>query len=55
MDDTPRSFMDDNTPHPQRDEWLVGQRYLSAASMGPLLEKRPHRETKEVTAELQAA
>jgi hypothetical protein len=38
---------------------LVGRRYLSAASMGPLLEKRLHRDTnprdKEVTAELVAA
>jgi transposase-like protein len=25
----------------QNDEWLVGRRYLSAASMGPLLEERP--------------
>jgi hypothetical protein len=24
----------------QNDEWLVGRRYLSAASMGPLLEER---------------
>ena len=29
----------------QNDEWLVGRRYLSAASMGPLLEERPHRHT----------
>ena len=27
----------------QNDEWLVGRRYLSAGSMGPLLEERPHR------------
>jgi putative transposase len=39
----------------QNDEWLVGRRYLSARAMEPLLEKRLHRETKEVTAELQAA
>jgi putative transposase len=25
----------------QNDEWLVGRRYLSAASMGPLLKERP--------------
>jgi putative transposase len=28
----------------QNDEWLVGRRYLSAAAMEPLLEKRLHRE-----------
>src|SRR5918911_1605595 len=39
----------------QNDEWLVGRRYLSAASMGPLLEERPHRHTDEEVLELQAA
>src|SRR6188472_2392424 len=39
----------------QNDEWLVGRRYLSAASMGPLLEERPHRETDEEVLELQPA
>jgi putative transposase len=39
----------------QNDEWLVGRRYLSARAMEPLLEKRLHRNTKEVTPELQAA
>jgi hypothetical protein len=34
---------------------LVGRRYLSAASMGPLLEERPHRETDEEVLELQPA
>ena len=29
----------------QNDEWLVGRRYLSAAAMEPLLEKRLHRGT----------
>jgi putative transposase len=38
----------------QNDEWLVGRRYLSAGSMGPLLEERPHRPDKEVK-ELQPA
>jgi putative transposase len=28
----------------QNDEWLVGRRYLSAAAMEPLLEKRLHRD-----------
>ena len=37
----------------QNDEWLVGRRYLSAASMGPLLEERPHRHTEEEVLELQ--
>jgi putative transposase len=36
------------------DEWLVGRRYLSAASMGAVLEDRPHR-TQEEVLELQAA
>ena len=45
----------DNTAHLQRDEWLVGRRYLSAASMGPLLEKRLHRDTNEEVLELQPA
>ena len=40
----------------QNDEWLVGRRYLSAASMGPLLEERPHRhDTDEEVPELQPA
>jgi len=39
----------------QNDEWLVGRRYLSAASMGPLLEKRPHRHSDEEVVELQPA
>ncbi|MFL5874488.1 MAG: transposase [Solirubrobacteraceae bacterium] len=40
----------------QNDEWLVGRRYLSAGSMEPLLEERPHRhDTKEEVPELQAA
>jgi putative transposase len=39
----------------QNDEWLVGRRYLSAASMGPLLEERPHRENDEEVLELQPA
>jgi putative transposase len=39
----------------QNDEWLVGRRYLSAASMGPLLEERPHRHTDEEVLELQPA
>jgi len=38
----------------QNDEWLVGRRYFSAASMEPLLEERLHRREEEV-AELQAA
>src|SRR6188472_1417865 len=38
----------------QNDEWLVGRRYLSAASMGSLLEERPHR-TEEEVLELQPA
>jgi transposase-like protein len=29
----------------QNDEWLVGRRYVSAAAMEPLLEKRLHRDT----------
>jgi putative transposase len=29
----------------QNDEWLVGRRYLSAAAMEPLLEKRLHPST----------
>jgi transposase-like protein len=29
----------------QNDEWLVGRRYMSAAAMEPLLEKRLHRDT----------
>jgi hypothetical protein len=32
----------------QNDEWLVGRRSLSAGSMGPLLEERPHRAEEEV-------
>jgi putative transposase len=39
----------------QNDEWLVGRRYLSAASMGPLLEERPHRHNDEEILELQPA
>jgi putative transposase len=39
----------------QNDEWLVGRRYLSAASMWPLLEERPHRHTEEEVLELQPA
>jgi putative transposase len=39
----------------QNDEWLVGRRYLSAASMGPLLEERTHRPTDEEVLELQPA
>src|SRR5512132_2610132 len=39
----------------QNDERLVGRRYLSAASMGPLLEERPHRHTDEEVLELQPA
>jgi putative transposase len=39
----------------QNDEWLVGRRYLSAASMGPLLEERPHRHADEEVLELQPA
>jgi hypothetical protein len=39
----------------QNDEWLVGRRYLSAASMGPVLEERPHRHTDEEVLELQPA
>ena len=39
----------------QNDEWLVGRRYLSAASMGPLLEERPHRPNDEEVLELQPA
>jgi hypothetical protein len=41
-----------------RDEWLVGRRYLSAAAIEPLLEKRPHRDTspdREEAPELTAA
>jgi putative transposase len=37
------------------DEWLVGRRYLSAASMGSLLEERSHRQHDEEVLELQAA
>ncbi|MDQ3778040.1 MAG: transposase [Actinomycetota bacterium] len=29
----------------QNDQWLVGRRYLSAAAIEPLLEKRLHRDT----------
>ena len=40
----------------QNDEWLVGRRYPSAASMGPLLEERPHRHNDdEEVLELQPA
>jgi putative transposase len=39
----------------QNDEWLVGRRYLSAASLGPLLEERPHRHPDEEVLELQPA
>jgi hypothetical protein len=39
----------------QNDEWLVGRRYLSVASMASLLEERPHRHTEEEVLELQAA
>ena len=40
----------------QNDEWLVGRRYLSAESIGPLLEERPHRhDNDEEVPELQAA
>jgi putative transposase len=39
----------------QNDEWLVGRRYLSAGSMGPLLEERPHRPDNEEVKELQPA
>jgi transposase-like protein len=39
----------------QNDEWLVGRRYLSAASMGPLLEERPQRHNDEEVLELQPA
>ncbi len=36
------------------DEWLVGRAYMSAQSMGPLLEQRPHRTADEEVLELQA-
>jgi hypothetical protein len=36
----------------QIDEWLVRRRYLSAASMGPLLEEPSHRHTGEEVLEL---
>jgi putative transposase len=39
----------------QNDEWLVGRRYLSAGSMEPLLEERPHRPDSEEVKELQPA
>jgi hypothetical protein len=39
----------------QNDEWLVGRRYLSEHSMGPLLEERPHRNQTEEVLELEAA
>jgi hypothetical protein len=39
----------------QNDEWLVGRRDLSAASLGPLLEERPHRHTDQEVLELQPA
>jgi putative transposase len=39
----------------QNDEWLVGRRYLSAASMEPLLQERPHRPHDEEVLELQPA
>jgi hypothetical protein len=39
----------------QNDEWWVGRRYRSAASMGPLLEERPHRHTDEEVRELESA
>jgi len=46
----------DVTPRLQRDEWLVGRRYLSAGSMEPLLEERLHRHnTQEEVPELQSA
>jgi transposase-like protein len=38
----------------QNDEWLVGRRYLSAASMGSVLEDRSH-PTREEVLELQPA
>jgi putative transposase len=37
----------------QNDEWLVGRRYLSAAAMEPLLEKRLHRDTNTDPEEVQ--
>ena len=47
--------MDDTATVLQRDEWLVGRRYLSAGSMEPLLEERlQHPDTEEVK-ELQPA
>jgi putative transposase len=39
----------------QNDESLVGRRYLSAGSMEPLLEERPHRPEAEEVRELTAA
>ncbi len=39
----------------QNDEWLVGRRYFSAASMESLLEERLHRPEEEEVRELQAA
>ena len=40
----------------QNHEWLVGRRHLSAGSMEPLLEERPHRHhTEEAIPELQPA
>jgi hypothetical protein len=55
-DQSPQVALDSGAFH-QRDEWLVGRRYLSAAAMEPLLEKRHHRdqtidqeEVRELTA-----
>jgi transposase-like protein len=39
----------------QNDEWLVGRRYLSLDSLGPLLEERPERTEEEEVLELTAA
>jgi putative transposase len=39
----------------QNDDWLVGRRYPSAASMGPLLEERPHPQRDEDVLALPAA
>jgi hypothetical protein len=53
-DQSPVFALDRGASH-QRDEWLVGRRYLSAGSMGPLLEERAHRPDNEEVKELQPA
>ena len=51
-DDAPPDPPDHDARHRANDEWLVGRRYLSAASMEPLLEERLHRPNDEEVLEL---